>query len=94
MAQTRDWKGMKDMSARLLQERTGQDLETWNQRITSEGFADEPQLRAWLTAAEVSDDIFFISILRPSYELHHFLKPHFHQCSTSLACCWPLTRCL
>jgi hypothetical protein len=49
MAQTRDWKGMKDMSARLLQERTGQDLDTWNQRITSEGFTDEQQLRTWLT---------------------------------------------
>jgi hypothetical protein len=49
MAQTRDWKGMKDMSARLLHERTGQDLETWNQRITSEGFTDEQTLRAWLT---------------------------------------------
>ena len=33
MAQMRDWKGMKDMSARLLNERTGEDLDTWNQRI-------------------------------------------------------------
>jgi hypothetical protein len=54
MAQTRDWKGMKDMSARLLQERTGEDLDTWNQRITSEGFTDEQTLRAWLTAQGVS----------------------------------------
>jgi hypothetical protein len=54
MAQTRDWKGMKEMSARLLNERTGEDLDTWNQRITSEGFTDEQQLRTWLTAQEVT----------------------------------------
>ncbi len=50
MAQTRDWQGMREMSARLLRERTGEDVETWNQRIVVEGFADERQLRAWLTA--------------------------------------------
>src|SRR5438094_9546487 len=54
MAQTRDWKGMKEMSARLLHERTGQDLDTWNQRITSEGFTDEQSLRAWLTEQGVT----------------------------------------
>src|SRR5215216_1364697 len=54
MAQTRDWKGMKDMSARLLQERTGQDLETWNQRIISEGFTIEQTLGAWLTKQGVT----------------------------------------
>jgi Domain of unknown function (DUF5655) len=54
MAQTRDWKGMKDMSARLLHERTGQDLATWNQRITSDGFTDEQSLRAWLTEQGVT----------------------------------------
>jgi uncharacterized protein DUF5655 len=54
MAQTRDWQGMKVMSARLLKERTGQDVETWNQRITTEGFMDEPQLRAWLNEQGVT----------------------------------------
>jgi hypothetical protein len=54
MAQTRDWQGMKDMSARLLKERTGQDVEAWNQRITTEGFTDEPQLRAWLNEQGVT----------------------------------------
>jgi hypothetical protein len=54
MVQTRDWQGMKDMSARLLQERTGQDVATWNQRITSEGFTEEQELRAWLTAQGVT----------------------------------------
>jgi Domain of unknown function (DUF5655) len=54
MAQTRDWQGMKVMSARLLKERTGQDVETWNQRITTEGFMDEPRLRAWLNEQGVT----------------------------------------
>jgi hypothetical protein len=54
MAQTRDWQGMKDMSARLLKERTGADVDTWNQRITTEGFADEQALRIWLTAQGVT----------------------------------------
>ena len=54
MAQTRDWQGMKDMSARLLKERSGEDLETWNQRIASEDFTDEQTLRAWLTAQGVT----------------------------------------
>jgi hypothetical protein len=54
MAQTRDWQGMKDMSTRLLHERTGVDLETWNQRIATEGFTDEPALRAWLAARGVT----------------------------------------
>ena len=39
---------MQQMSARLLKERTGEDVETWNQRIAREGFADEQPLRAWL----------------------------------------------
>src|SRR5918912_2779599 len=54
MAQTRDWKGMREMSARLLKERTGQDVETWNGRIASEGFTDEQQLRTWLTQQGVT----------------------------------------
>jgi len=36
MAQTRDWQGMKNMSARLLKECTGDDLTTWNRRIKKE----------------------------------------------------------
>jgi hypothetical protein len=39
---------MKAMSARLLHERTGQDLAAWNQRIVSQGFTNEQALRAWL----------------------------------------------
>ncbi|HEU5099849.1 MAG TPA: DUF5655 domain-containing protein [Roseiflexaceae bacterium] len=54
MAQMRDWKGMRALSARLLEERTGADVETWNQRIQAGQFADEPALRAWLTAQGVT----------------------------------------
>ncbi len=36
MAAIRDWQGMKDMSSRLLVERTGDDLAAWNQRIQNE----------------------------------------------------------
>lgn len=54
MAQSRDWQGMKDMSARLLKERTGADVETWNLRIKAERFDDEQELRAWLTAQGVT----------------------------------------
>jgi Domain of unknown function (DUF5655) len=54
MAQIRDWQGMKDMSARLLNERTGADVETWNQRILTEGFDNEQELRAWLTTQGVT----------------------------------------
>jgi len=49
MAQTRDWKGMKDMSARLLEGRSGEDLVAWNQRIKAEDLKDEQSLRLWLT---------------------------------------------
>jgi hypothetical protein len=47
MAQTRDWKGMQELSPRLLHERTGQDLAPWNGRIANEAFTDEQTLRAW-----------------------------------------------
>jgi Domain of unknown function (DUF5655) len=48
MAQIRDWQSMKSMSARLLQERTGLDVTTWNQRIQAQHLKDEKALRAWL----------------------------------------------
>src|SRR5690349_7657680 len=48
MAQIRDWQSMKDMSARLLRERTGLDVTTWNQRIQAQSLKDEKTLRAWL----------------------------------------------
>lgn len=54
MAQIRDWQSMKDMSSRLLQERTGLDVATWNQRIRDQQLQDEQALRAWLTEQEVT----------------------------------------
>jgi hypothetical protein len=48
MAHTRDWQSMREMSARLLQERTGEDVSAWNRRISEEGFANEQELRTWL----------------------------------------------
>ena len=54
MAKIRDWKSMQDMSARLLQERTGEDVAEWNRRIAQEQFKDEKSLRAWLTKQGVT----------------------------------------
>src|SRR5262245_38915262 len=54
MAQTRDWKAMRDMSARLLKERTGEDVAAWNRRVKKERFNDEKSLRAWLTKQGVT----------------------------------------
>jgi hypothetical protein len=54
MARIRDWKGMRDMSARLLKERTGEDVDAWNRRIKNERFNDEKALRAWLTKQGVT----------------------------------------
>jgi len=54
MTQTRDWQGMKEMSARLLEERTGEDLATWNKRIEGEPLDDEASLRAWLARQGVT----------------------------------------
>jgi hypothetical protein len=54
MARIRDWKGMRDMSARLLKERTGEDVDAWNRRIKKERFNDEKTLRVWLTKQGVT----------------------------------------
>jgi hypothetical protein len=54
MAQTRDWKSMQTMSARLLEERTGEGVAVWNRRIKKQGFKDEKALRGWLTGQGVT----------------------------------------
>jgi hypothetical protein len=36
------------MSARLLKERTGEDVNAWNRRIKGKRFKREQSLRAWL----------------------------------------------
>jgi hypothetical protein len=54
MTETRDWKGMKDLGARLLEERTGEYVAAWNRRIAKEEFDDKKSLRAWLTKQGVN----------------------------------------
>ena len=54
MAKLRDWKSMNDLSARLLEERTGENVATWNRRIAKEQLNDEKSLRAWLTEQGVT----------------------------------------
>jgi hypothetical protein len=54
MTKTRDWSHMQDLSARLLKERTGQDVPAWNKRIQAQKFKDEQTLRAWLKQAGVT----------------------------------------
>ena len=54
MGKIRDWSSMKDLSARLLQERTGENVATWNRRIAKEHLNDEKSLRAWLTKQGVT----------------------------------------
>lgn len=48
MSDIRDWEAMRAMSARLLKERTGEDVDSWNRRIQDRGFKDEEALRMWL----------------------------------------------
>jgi hypothetical protein len=54
MAQISDWQSMKDMSARLLKERTGSDVAIWNKRIRDQHLNDEQAFRAWLTEQAVT----------------------------------------
>ena len=49
MAEILDWERMRDMSARLLEERTGQGVADWNERIRKARPKDEAALRKWLT---------------------------------------------
>jgi hypothetical protein len=54
MAEIRDWKEMREMSARLLKGRTGEDVDSWNQRVIQSGFGDEKSLRGWLSEQGVT----------------------------------------
>jgi Domain of unknown function (DUF5655) len=54
MTQTRDWEGMRSMSARLLAERTGEGVDAWNRRIREKHFTDDQSLRVWLTEQGVT----------------------------------------
>jgi len=54
MAKVRDWEGMRAMSERLLEERTGKGVVTWNRRIKKERLDNEKSLRTWLTKQGVT----------------------------------------
>jgi hypothetical protein len=45
---------MKDMSARLLKEQTGEGVDAWTRRVKKERINDEKALRAWLTEQGVT----------------------------------------
>lgn len=42
------------MCVRLLKERTGEDVDTWNQRIRRAELKDESELRTWLAAKRIT----------------------------------------
>ena len=44
---------MREMSVRLLKERTGSGVDAWNRRIRKERLGNEADLRAWLTGQGV-----------------------------------------
>ena len=50
----RDWSHMRSMSERLLVQRTGQDVATWNARIAADPPGTEAGLRAWLAERGVT----------------------------------------
>ena len=50
----RDWSHMRAMSERLLFQRTGVDVATWNARIAAHPPRDEAGLRAWLAERGVT----------------------------------------
>lgn len=54
MPEVRDWTFMRDNAARLLKERTGQDLDHWLARAKAEAPADREGLKAWLEAEGAS----------------------------------------
>lgn len=54
MGQIRDWGAMREMYARLLKERTGEDVDTWSLRIREADLHSESELRAWLAAKGIT----------------------------------------
>lgn len=50
----RSWQEMREHEIRRLEERTGEGLDTWNARVREGDFADEAQLRAWLSEQGVT----------------------------------------
>lgn len=54
MNKIRDWQQNREMWVRVLEESTGEDVDTWNRRIQREQFRDEQSLRAWLVQQGVT----------------------------------------
>jgi hypothetical protein len=54
MADAKSWKEMTDWMTGLLERRTGEGLDAWNERIKQRGFSDEQALRSWLDKQEVT----------------------------------------
>jgi len=54
MADTKSWKEMTDWMAGLLERRTGEGVDAWNERIKRRSFSDEHALRAWLEKQDVT----------------------------------------
>jgi hypothetical protein len=54
MGERKDWRGMMTWAAELLERKTGDDLSTWNHRVRASGIDDEAELRAWLSAKQVT----------------------------------------
>jgi len=50
----RSWEGMRTRIARLLEERTGESVEAWRERLAGSGAADEAGLRRWLAEQGVT----------------------------------------
>ena len=53
-APPKSWQEVTQWSARLLADRTGEDVGAWNRRVAETGIADEPSLRAWLASQGVT----------------------------------------
>lgn len=54
MPKAQDWQRNRAMWVRILEERTGESLETWNTRIRKAGLKDEKSLEKWLTERGVT----------------------------------------
>ena len=50
----RSWQEMREQEIRWLVERTGEGLDTWNERVLASGITDETGLRTWLTEKGVT----------------------------------------
>jgi hypothetical protein len=55
MARIRDWKGMRDRSARLLKERTGEDVDVWNRRMQPSKIHEAMRLQISFTRRDEVD---------------------------------------